>query len=189
MTGAGAREDVTALVVNWNKPELTIRSVRALVADGVPAHRIVVVDNASSDESWAQFRDELAGSQLVRVDENVGFGRGNNIGARVLPGRSYLLVNNDAFVHRPGSVAALLAALEEERVGISVPRLLNEDLTLQPSVAPFTTPLAALVRASGLSRLVPNRWQPSLGTHWDHASTRDVQAVVGAVVAIRGSLW
>ncbi|MDX6505132.1 MAG: hypothetical protein QOE29_2257, partial [Gaiellaceae bacterium] len=181
--------ELTAIVVNWNKPDLTIRAVEALVADGIPPARIVVVDNASPDDSWERIRGSLAASVLVRTSENVGFGRANNLAARVLPGTSYLLVNNDAFVHRPGSVAALVAALEDERVGIAVPRLLNEDLSLQRSIAPFTTPTVALVRASGLSRVVPNRWQPRLGTHWDHAASRSVEVAVGAVELVRGALW
>ena len=181
--------ELTAIVVNWQKPALTIRSVEALVADGVPAARIVVVDNGSPDDSWERIRAALSSSVLVRSSENVGFARGNNLGARVLPGTSYLLVNNDAFVHRPGSVAALLGALAAADVGIAVPRLLNEDLSLQPSVAPFTTPTVALVRASGVSRFLPNRLQPRLGTHWDHARSADVEAAVGAVVLVRGMLW
>ncbi len=41
---------ITAVLANWNRPDLTIRAVEALVNDGVPANRIVVVDDASSDD-------------------------------------------------------------------------------------------------------------------------------------------
>src|SRR5207237_8190621 len=120
---------------------------------------------------------------------DVGVARGNNLGARELPGRAFLFVNSDAFVHAPGSVARLLAATEQERVGLAVPRLLNEDLTLQPSVVPTSSPLPELVRASGLSRFVPNHLQPSLGTHWDHRDSRAIQAATGAVMAVRDDVW
>src|SRR5919199_4669695 len=73
--------------------------------------------------------------------------------------------------------------------GPADPRLLNEDLTLQPSVVPTSSPLPELVRASGLSRFVPNRLQPSLGTHWDHGDSRAVEAAIGAVLAVRGDAW
>jgi GT2 family glycosyltransferase len=56
-------------------------------------------------------------------------------------------------------------------------------------VVPLSSPLPELVRSSGLSRLVPNRLQPQLGTHWDHAHTRDVQAAVGAVLLVRATTW
>ena len=83
----------------------------------------------------------------------------------------------------------MLLALRRERAAIVVPRLLNPDLSLQPSVAPFTTPLVALVRASGLSRFVPNRWQPRLSTHWYDRSSRKIEAVIGAVLLVDGEAW
>lgn len=182
-------ESLTAVIVDWNLPDYTVRSVKALEADGVPADRIVVVENGPTDENWFSVTSALPGCVLVRVHQNLGFARANNIGARVLPGQAYLLVNNDAFVHRRGSVSALLTALGRPDIGIAVPRLLNADLSLQPSVAPLTTPLPALVRASGLSRLAPDRWQPRLSTHWSHSSSREVEAATGPVMLVDAAAW
>jgi len=182
-------DSVTAVVLNWRTPEHTLNAVSALVRDGVPSARIVVVDNGSADGSSKRLSAELEDSTLLDLGENVGFARGNNLGARALPGDPYLFVNSDAFVRRPGSVGRLLRALDDPGVGIAVPRLLNADLTLQPSVVPPSTPLPELVRASGLSRFIPNRFQPSLGTHWDHAISRDVHAAIGAVLLVRGRAW
>jgi N-acetylglucosaminyl-diphospho-decaprenol L-rhamnosyltransferase len=184
-----AAEEATAVVLNWRTPDHTVRAGRALLEDGFPAERLVVVDNGSGDGSVELVRRELPGCRMLALPENVGFARGNNLGARELPGRAFLFVNSDAFLHAPGSVGRLLAATEEERVGLAVPRLLNEDLTLQPSVVPTSSPLPELVRASGLSRYVPNRLQPSLGTHWDHGESRAIQAAIGAVVAVRADAW
>lgn len=182
-------DDLTAIVLDWNLPGYTIRCVEALIGDGVPPGRIVIVENGQYPETWDALSAALPACVLVRLDQNVGFARANNIGAEVLPGSAYLFVNNDAFVSRPGSVASLLASLERPGVGIVVPRLLNEDLTLQPTVAPFTTPAVAAVRASGLSRLIPNRWQPRWSTHWDHRSSREVQAAIGPVILVSSALW
>ena len=182
-------EDATAVVLNWRTADHTIRSARALIAEGVPAEHVVVVDNASGDGSAERIRTELPLCPLVALDENVGFARGNNAGARARPAPAYLFVNSDAFVHAPGSVQRLLDAIRAPRTGLAVPRLLNEDLTLQPSVVPTSSPLPELVRASGLSRFVPNSLQPALGTHWDHGESRVVQAATGAVVAVRDDAW
>jgi N-acetylglucosaminyl-diphospho-decaprenol L-rhamnosyltransferase len=179
----------TVVVLNWRTPEHTVRAVRALLADGVPRERVVIVDNASDDGSAERIRRELRACRLVALAENTGFARGNNRGARELPGEAYLFVNSDAFVHAPGSVARLLRAVSDGRNALAVPRLLNEDLALQPSVAPTSSPLPELVRASGLSRFVPNRFQPSLGTHWDHRESRAIQAAIGPVIAVRASAW
>ena len=193
MTDAADERDplllATVVVVNWNLPEMTIKCVRALVEDGVDPARIVLVENGSTEESTGLLRASLPDSQVVRLDENVGYARAANKGAKLLPGDRYLFVNNDAFVHRPGSVRRLLASLDRDRVGLAVPRLVNDDLTLQASVVPISSPANAFLRATGLSRLVPNRWQPSWGHHWDHASSRPIRAANGTVVAVRRELW
>ncbi|HYZ18051.1 MAG TPA: glycosyltransferase family 2 protein [Gaiellaceae bacterium] len=180
---------LTVVIANWGTPDLTIRSATAVIGDGVPAERVVVVDNGSEDDSYARFQAELPACRLVRLEENIGFARASNRGAGILPGDAYLFVNNDAFVEKPGSVSALLACLQSPEVGVVAPRVLNPDLTLQPTVVPTSSPLVELVRASGLSRFVPNRMQPSLSTHWDHSEAREIQSVNGAVLLVRGRAW
>ena len=182
-------DDLTVVVLNWETSDLTLRCVRALLEDGVPAARIVVVDNGSTDDSAERFRQELPDCVVVALPENVGYARAANAGARRLPGSAYLVTNNDAFVHRPGSVQKLLDALADATVGLVAPRLRNEDLTLQPTVRPLPTAGAAVLRAAALGRLVPNRWQPGWSHHWDHAESRAIEAADGAVYLVRGETW
>jgi N-acetylglucosaminyl-diphospho-decaprenol L-rhamnosyltransferase len=180
---------VTAVISNWATPHYTIRAARALADDGLSPDRIVVVDNGSQDNSFELFRTKLAGFVLMRLEQNLGYARAANLGARRLPGAAYLFVNSDAFLHRPGSLRALVAPLARGSVGVVAPRLLNVDLSLQRSVVPVNRPATALARASGLSRLVPNEWQPRWSTHWDHSSSRVVEAADGAVLLVRGETW
>lgn len=188
-TSATDLTDLTVVIPNWNTADLTIRCVEALVAEGVPPARIVLVENGSIDDSYERLQNALPECLLIRLEQNVGYGRAMNSGARKLPGSFYLLMNNDAFVHRPGSVARLLATLDDPTVGLSFPRYLNVDLTLQPSVMPTHSPLTALVRASGVSRFIPNKWAPKLSTHWDHAQSREIDGANGAVMLFRGETW
>lgn len=186
MTGA---ERLTVVIPNRETPNDTIECARSVIADDVPAERIVIIDDASADDSLERLGESLPGCIVLGLEESVGFARAVNLGARHLPGDHYLLLNSDAFVHRPGSVQSLLESLADETVGIVAPRLLNADLSLQPSVAPAHSPGVAIVRASGLSRLIPNRWQPRWSTHWDHLNTREIDTAVGAVLLVRGSAW
>ena len=183
------QHELTVVVINWNMPNMTIRCIRAVLDDGVPAARIVIVDNGSSDDSHERLQAELPLCQLVLIPENVGWARAANAGARVLAGSAYLFVNSDAFVHRHGTISALTREAGRESVGIVVPRILNEDLTLQPTVGPAYTPGVSLVLASGLSRFVPNRWQPSWSTHWDHSESRAIRSAGGVVMLVRSEVW
>lgn len=180
---------LTVVISNWGTPELTIRSARSAIADGVPADRVVVVDNGSQDNSYERFQSELPGCRLIRLEENIGFARAVNRGARELPASAYLFLNNDAFVHARGSIESLLRCLDDAAVGVAAPRVLNPDLTLQPTVVPKSSPAVELVRASGLSRFIPKRAQPDWSTHWDHSTTRDVHAVNGAVLLVSERVW
>lgn len=182
-------DNLTAVVVNWGTADLTMRSVRALIADGVPARRIVVVDNGSEDDSYERLQQELPECPALRIEKNIGYARAANAGARELPGAAYLFVNNDAFVHRPGSIDALVRALHDESVGVVFARILNDDLTLQRQAVPIRTPAVALALATGLSWFVPNRWQPYWGWHWDHSASREIAAAGAVVMLVRGELW
>jgi len=189
MSGMNALDGLTVVIPNWETPVYTIRSVRAVLEERVRPCRVVIVDNGSQDDSPDRFRRELPECVLVRLEENIGYARAANAGADALPGDAYLILNNDAFVHRPGSLELMLKAFENDEIGIVVPRLLNTDHTLQPTVKPLDTPAVALVRASGLSRFVPNRWQPRWSTHWDHGSSRPISAADGAVMLVRREAW
>jgi N-acetylglucosaminyl-diphospho-decaprenol L-rhamnosyltransferase len=180
---------VGAVIVNWRTPESTIRAARALLADGLDPGNLTIVDDGSGDESGDEIRGALD-VRVVQLTENVGYGRACNAGAETLAGCDVLLfVNSDAYLHRTGSVNALVEALARPDVMLAVPRLLNDDLTLQPSVVPFRTPLSAAAQASGLTRFVPNALQPRLGTYWDHRTSRAVQSATGAVIASTAAAW
>jgi N-acetylglucosaminyl-diphospho-decaprenol L-rhamnosyltransferase len=181
--------DITAVVLNWRTAEHAEQAARRLLDDGVPAERLVIVDNGSNDGSTERLSTAFPNSLVLALDENEGFAVANNKGAAALPGRAYLFVNSDAFVEAPRSVQGLIDALERPQVGIAVPRLLNLDRTLQPTVSPLRSPAVAFVQATGLSRFVPNRFQPSWSTHWDHATSRRVQYAVGAVLAVSREAW
>jgi GT2 family glycosyltransferase len=189
VTGDDRLRGATAVVVNWNSHELTVRCAESLLADGLAPERLVLVDNGSANESAAILRERFPSSPQVAIAENIGYARAANRGAAEQEAAQYLFVNNDAFVHGAGSLRLLIEALERDEVGIAVPRLFNPDLTLQKNAVPLPTPLAALSLALGVSRFLPNRYRPLWSTHWDHASSRVIRASIAAVIAVRGEVW
>lgn len=180
---------VAAVVVNWRTPDLTVRAVTALCDAGLEAQDVVVVDNDSGTGVEA-LRAALPGCAFVALAENVGFGRANNLGSAERPDAgAYLLVNSDAFIRGPADLAALRQELSAGDVGIVVPRLLESDLVLQPSVRPLPGVGMAALRATGLERIVPDTAQPRLGTRWSHDRSRDIDSATGAVMLVRATAW
>jgi N-acetylglucosaminyl-diphospho-decaprenol L-rhamnosyltransferase len=108
--------ELSAIVVNHDGGQLLAEAVAALQRHTVcAAAEIVVVDSASTDGS----ADRLAGGPLpvrvVHCQDNVGFCRGNNIGARSAQGRLLCFTQPDGRVQEGWDVP-LRAALEDPGV-------------------------------------------------------------------------
>lgn len=112
---------ITAVVLNWNGPDDTIRCVRSLRESGYPDLDILVVDNASTDDSVARIRAELPDVRLLTREANGGYAAGNNDGIRyaITHGADYVLVlNNDVVVTRGFLEPMLAEAQADPKVGV-----------------------------------------------------------------------
>jgi GT2 family glycosyltransferase len=97
---------VSVIVIVWNRADLTLGCLRALTAQRDVAIEIVIVDNASTDDT-SELLERLDGVTVIRNTENVGFTVAVNIGAKAARGEFLLLLNNDAELV-PGAVRHLV---------------------------------------------------------------------------------
>lgn len=103
---------VTVIIVNWNGEEFLQQCLAALMQQTVMPHKIIVVDNASSDGS-GEIAHQFPLVQLLTLDRNMGFARGNNLGIHMTSQDSewIALLNPDAFAE-PNWLEELLSAAE-----------------------------------------------------------------------------
>lgn len=115
------------LIVSYNVSDLLRGCLASVYADlaGVPALQatVLVVDNASADNSAAMVAAVFPQVELIASDQNLGFAGGNNLGLRrfgfgaaeLPPGCPdfVLLLNPDTEV-QPGALAAMTAFLAAE---------------------------------------------------------------------------
>ena len=137
--------ELSAVIVNYNTRELTLRCIEALEADlgGLKAE-IWVVDNASTDGSVAAIHARFPNVHLIENPQNLGFGAANNQAIRLARGEYLLLLNSDAFP-RSGSIRCLLTFLREHlQSAIAGPKLVNADQSLQRSCYRFPSPLRGM---------------------------------------------
>jgi GT2 family glycosyltransferase len=119
------------------------------------SHELIVVDDASTDDTGGLVREQFPGATVISNPRRSSWTITNNQGIRASHGRHYLLLNDDAKV-LPGAIDRCLAFLAEQpRAGIVSPRILNGDGTLQPCVRRFPDFGAALAQALDLHRLRP----------------------------------
>lgn len=146
---------LAVVIVNFRTPGMVADCLASLLPDieGLDA-RVVVVDNASGDDSadriasWISANDAGNRVRLVRSPANSGFAGGNNLGIRSVPARHYLLLNSDTVI-RAGAIRALLAAAQRHpEAGLVSPRLEWSDGLGQESCFRFHTPISELIRSS-----------------------------------------
>ncbi len=121
---------VSVVMVLYGGWKLAVRALDALATNTDPVFELILVDNASPDDSLAQVEERVAGATIIRNEANLGFGGASNQGAKLARGRYLCLLNSDALVE-PGWLPPLLETLAEDGVGAAVPMYLNEDGSLQ----------------------------------------------------------
>jgi GT2 family glycosyltransferase len=92
------------IIVNWNGREL-LRSCLQSIPSANPnaKYEIIVVDNASSDDSADMVRQEFPTVVLIENTENLGFSKATNLGVKLSQGKVILLLNSDAELKSPGT--------------------------------------------------------------------------------------
>ena len=89
---------VSVVIVTYNKAHYTLRCLRDLHLDTSTPYEVIIVDNASSDET-SVLLPRLRNITTLLNTENSFFSRACNQGARTARGKYLLFLNNDVFVH------------------------------------------------------------------------------------------
>lgn len=154
---------------------------------------VIVIDNASSDDSMEQAETAAEGAKqfsFVRSGENLGFARANNIGIKRIGKETQdhiLLLNPDTEL-TPGALKSLYNTLKQNPdVGVVGPKLLNSDGSLQESVRQLPSFVVLAGIFLKLHRLLPQDpvWQRYFMRNFDYTAAEKVPQVMGACFLIR----
>ena len=154
---------------------------------------LILVDNASDDDTVAVIEAWLEGKQNVQFiprEHNNGFAMGNNQALKHANGEHILLLNPDTEI-QAGTLAGLLAELNDPQLGAVAPQLIWPDGRIQFSCRRFPTHWNIMTQILGLAVLFPeSRWANSwkMGD-FDHTQLRDVDQPAAAALLIRGDLY
>jgi GT2 family glycosyltransferase len=135
---------LSIVIVNFNGGRHLDDCLASLAAysPAIP-HEIVVVDNASTDDSLAAARGR-PGVRVIALPRNSGFSAANNVGISATTGPLVLLLNNDTLVGA-GALDALVSKLESDaQAGIAGPRLVDDAGRAELSFGPMMSPLAEM---------------------------------------------
>jgi len=177
--------EVSILIVNWNGRALLPDCLASLPAGAMGlSYQVIVVDNASQDESVAWLESAAPQVQLIRNAANLGFARANNQALQTAQGAYALLLNNDARL-RPGTLRYLHEFMEAHpAVGAVSPRLVTPQS--EPQAYAFgQDPTPAYLLRRGLWR-----WLAHRPLHdWGISRAQRVDWVAGTCLLVRRAAW
>ena len=208
----------SVIVVNWNTRDYLQECLQSILDEpgirilsdeppNIPARRtetnlpvyqstllpieIIVVDNASTDESVAMMHSRFPQVRLIVNEQNLGFAAANNQAIDQARGRVLFLLNPDAYLRR-GALTGLARFLQEHpEAAAAGPNVLNPDGTCQAAVFRFPTLWDLFCEAVFLSVLWPHSRlfaRKELGG-FDRDAVRQVDWIQGCALAIRREVW
>ncbi len=176
--------DMSIIIVNWNTRDMLAQCLASVYAHPPGGEfEVLVVDNASSDDSALMVRARFPQVRLIQNTENVGFARANNQAIKKSLGRLVLLLNPDTKI-LPGTLQTLIDFIETHpEAGAIGPMILNPDFTLQSSCDPMPTLWREFWRLMHLDHfLVRSVYREE---NWDTTIAHTVEVIQGNCMLVR----
>lgn len=105
---------VAIVILNWNGRAYLEQFLPSVMASTYINKQVVVVDNASTDDSIEFLRSNYPSVQIVKNDTNYGFAGGYNRGLKHIQADYYILLNSDVEVS-PNWIEPAVALLESNK--------------------------------------------------------------------------
>jgi GT2 family glycosyltransferase len=118
--------DISVIIVTFNSADCIVACVESVLAQSGVSFEVIVVDNASADST----QEKLNGlkCRVISSAENLGFGRGNNLGFAASSGRYVYLLNPDARLAEKNSLMELCRRMDTNpRWGMAGTLVLSAD--------------------------------------------------------------
>ena len=117
------------VIVHWNRPDECDAAIRSFTAQ-LPGLRFLILDNNSSTENYERLRRDVGPSvEMLRLNENKGWGAALNIALRKWLNQemsSYCFISAHDAEPGPDCLARLLDAMKlDPKIGIACPQYLD----------------------------------------------------------------
>jgi GT2 family glycosyltransferase len=176
--------DASIIIVNWNTRDLLADCLESIAANAPTySYEIIVVDNASADDSVAMIKARFPHIALIENSGNPGFAQANNQAINRSSGRYILLLNPDTVV-LPDALDNLIAFMDRHpHAGAAGSRLFSADGSLQASCYPYPTLFRELWRLFHMDAIHPIA-EYDMG-RWSVDAPREVEAIQGSCFMLR----
>ncbi len=186
--------ELSIVIVNYNVKDFLLQCLNSLVKaighfkDYGYVSEVTIIDNNSTDGSVDFLQPIFPQFSFIRLNENVGFGKANNIGINASKGKYILILNPDTIVEE-NNLATMHEFMENNsNVGFAGCKVLNPDGSFQLSCRRgFPTPWTSFSKLFGLQKIFPKskifgRYNQ---TYKSIDNTYEVDAIGGAYMFTR----
>lgn len=114
---------VSIAILNWNGRRYLEQFLPSVMGTTYANKEVVVIDNASTDDSLEFLRTHYPSVKIVRLAKNHGFAKGYNEGLKQVQADYYVLLNSDVEVE-PGWMEPVIGLMESDKsIGACQPKL------------------------------------------------------------------
>lgn len=169
---------LSIIIVNYNTSELLKECLLSIKTD--VHHEIIVIDNASSDESISMLKKNFPGVLVIENSKDIGFAAANNQGIRKARGEYILFLNPDTLISGENIFETLLEEFDKDKkiAAVTCKVLLPSGKLDDACHRGFPTPSNALLHFLGL----PSGYNLS---NKDLTTTHEIDACCGAFMLVR----
>lgn len=126
--------DLSIVIINYNTFSITSNCIRSIYKNTSNlSFEIILVDNGSAERNPDDFLIEFSELRLIKLRENIGFGRGNNEGIKAAKASTILLINSDTLVIDNAIKTTYDFLFHRHDIGMVGCRLINDDGSEQAS--------------------------------------------------------
>jgi GT2 family glycosyltransferase len=118
---------VAIVILNYNGRNFLEKFLPSVVASSYSNKRIIIADNASSDDSVLFVTNNFKSAEIILLDKNYGFAGGYNKALSKVMADYYILLNSDVEVV-PGWIEDMIRLMESDKnIAACQPKILAYD--------------------------------------------------------------
>lgn len=179
------KKDVSIIIVNYKSKKYLFDCISSIYSSKPKlSFEIIVVDNGGVNLK-KYLLEKFPKVIYIKSDKNLGFGAGNNLGAKFAKGQYFFFLNPDTLVF-PKTIDYLYDFFKKnKKTGIVSPLVLdNDNKTFKLQAYKELTPLNSIISFSFLKNLL---WKKSFFekyslSDWENKPIREVDSVYGAAL-------
>lgn len=165
---------VSLIMLNWNGRSFLADSLSSLLELDYPDFSVLVIDNASTDDSIPFIQQHFPQVEVHRNRRNLGFAAGINVGLRMTDTDIAVLLNPDIVAPQNWLRELVYPMVDDETIGIAGCKVYHPDGRLQHAGGYVIYPQAK-----------PGHYGANEEDTGQHDTLRDVDYVIGAALAVK----